>query len=387
MVTKTSSFNNLGGKTCFGRITSVNSTARTVSCKTIGLVGATDDQYLHNVKILHLAWHPEGDEETYIPRIGAYGVILFINSEPYIVGYYPLSNSEGEDQRSNFEALQPGDKVIKTVGGNKITLRSGGVVQVESTLGCRTYWIPSQELINTVCRNLEIEPAGGYMHWKLDPDTNDTLMKFVAYNNLEVSTVIQAEIGAASDGESVVDFAVGDPDEDLAIAERRMQMQVKPDGTTHFEIGPTNLTLDIDPDGTTSLNVGPDKMTLDIAADGTTEINIGVGKILLTMNPDGTLELTTEDSITVTCKKDLTATISGKCNIHTDGDTTIDAGGKVTVNAGGDAAIKASGNATVDASAINLNGKAGQILTTATDPIVDAITGIPTVGVPTVSAG
>jgi len=70
---------------------------------------------------------------------------------------------------------------------------------------------------------------------------------------------------------------------------------------------------------------------------------------------------------------------SAKCTITTTGDTSITAGGKVDVTA--------SANATVTAAEIHLNGSAGKVLTTVTDPVVDTIFGTPTQGVATVKAG
>lgn len=61
--------------------------------------------------------------------------------------------------------------------------------------------------------------------------------------------------------------------------------------------------------------------------------------------------------------------------------------GKANINASGDVNVQAGGNAIVQASKIELNGSSGMVLTTVTDPVVDLITGTPTMGVPTVVAG
>lgn len=53
----------------------------------------------------------------------------------------------------------------------------------------------------------------------------------------------------------------------------------------------------------------------------------------------------------------------------------------------GNAVVTAGGNAQITAANIELNGSAGKILTTVTDPVVDTIFGVPTVGVPTVKSG
>jgi len=96
------------------------------------------------------------------------------------------------------------------------------------------------------------------------------------------------------------------------------------------------------------------------------------------LNPDG--------SISASCT-DLSVKASGKANIETGGDTTIKAGGKVVINASGEVDVTAGGNIVAKGAQIQMNGSSGQVLTTVTDPVVDLITGAPTIGVPTVLAG
>lgn len=69
------------------------------------------------------------------------------------------------------------------------------------------------------------------------------------------------------------------------------------------------------------------------------------------------------------------------------GNHTINVTGNCEITASGNAKVTASGNVEVTGAQIKLNGSAGQVLTTVTDPVVDLITGAPTVGVPTVKAG
>lgn len=49
--------------------------------------------------------------------------------------------------------------------------------------------------------------------------------------------------------------------------------------------------------------------------------------------------------------------------------------------------IKADGTVEITAIKITLNGEGGEVLTTKTDPVVDLITGVPTIGVLNVKAG
>lgn len=65
----------------------------------------------------------------------------------------------------------------------------------------------------------------------------------------------------------------------------------------------------------------------------------------------------------------------------------VETTGNVVATIGGSAQIAVTGDAEIDAATIKLNGSAGDILTTVTDPVVDTIFGVPTVGVPTVKSG
>lgn len=336
------SMDNKNGMTCFGRITSVDSSARTCRVKTYGLRGFTDNLDLINVKFLHLAWHPEGDEDVYIPRIGSYGAIIFINNEPYLFGYYNLSNVVDGGGRANQEELLAGDKTIATVAGNRITLRSGGTIEIKSTEGCRTYYIPSENIIASVCRNWELEAAGGYLKWNLDKDTSDTVLNFLAWDNAATPTTgISISIGATTDPDAaMLDVAVGPLNADLAVAERKMQLQVDKDGTTYLEIGPGKMTMKID--------------------------------------PNGNIEIMSQGNVTSTVKGNVTQTVDGNVNIKAKGDATVDAGGKANVKAGADANVTAGGNVNVKGSKITLNGEASGITTANSHfDVVDFISGIP----------
>lgn len=69
------------------------------------------------------------------------------------------------------------------------------------------------------------------------------------------------------------------------------------------------------------------------------------------------------------------------------GDISVTGKKDINLNAEGNINIVVKGKAIVTADSIELNGSAGQILTTVSDPVIDSIFGIPTTGVPTVKAG
>ena len=114
------------------------------------------------------------------------------------MGYYKPIPDSGDDAPAENLALNPGDKVFKNAQGNRITLRAGGTIEVQSTDLCRTYYIPSRNLINTVCQEMELETDGGSIDWTRDRDTQETVYTATFFDSLEPETVVVEERGLAS---------------------------------------------------------------------------------------------------------------------------------------------------------------------------------------------
>ncbi len=129
-------------------------------------------------------------------------------------------------------------------------------------------------------------------------------------------------------------------------------------------------------------DVGGNLLKLDYKNNQLT-IN-SIGKTQIDTATDKTETVGAKDTLTVGADKE--ETIGGKLKITVTGDCEITCA-KAKITSSGDTEVTAGGNAKVTAAQIQLNGTAGDVLTTATDPVVDLITGVPTVGVPTVKAG
>ncbi len=127
-----------------------------------------------------------------------------------------------------------------------------------------------------------------------------------------------------------------------------------------IKISPKNKTIRIASGDGDVITIDRDKHT----------ISLGSQKIETTSTKD--TSLTVGATLTEDVTQDLKQTVGGNWNITVSGNAKIDA----------------SGTCDIKAAIITLNNAAGgQILTTITSPIVDAIFGAPTVGVPTVTAG
>lgn len=173
------------------------------------------------------------------------------------------------------------------------------------------------------------------------------------------------------------------------------------------------VNIVVNTDGSTSLQFkgATDSQGNSISNPGITELKIETDGSFQIDHSSITFRMDKSGTVSLIAKKDVDVTAQGNINFQVQGNATINAGGKVDVTSGGDASVKSggkvdvtsagdtkvtsggkvdvtsSGMANVTAPQISLNGSSGQVLTTLTDPFVDLITGLPTVGVPTVKAG
>lgn len=249
----------LNGKLCFGRVVSVDATSRTARCRTLGNAAhGTDDQDLTTVKIMHTAWHPDGSYAVAIPPLDSLVIIGFVNSEAVLFGAYPISNTFGGGGRTNQEDLLPGDYAFVTAAGSRVIIRSGGTVEIESTKGCRTYWLPKGETINSVCQNYELEPSGGFIHWYVDEDTQETQLHLKAYDSAdEAVNAVDLKVGTTDSG-ALLDLNIGPTDGEYEVTAPTLSLQVQADGSTDLDIAAGKFTASIDAEGNATVTAAGD---------------------------------------------------------------------------------------------------------------------------------
>ena len=224
-------WDDLNGRTALGKVVQVDVPNRRCHVKTIGLKGKTDDQDLPDVQWISASLGDDGQEDTSIPRVGSTGVLVYINHEPYLIGYFrPLPPADADKDPNAVEdpeegLLNAGDKVLRSIGGNRIILRSGGTVEIESNKLCRTYWIPSANLISTVCGNHELETDGGHDFWDRDQGTDDTVRERLAWDNLEPSSAVRIQEGATDAG-GIYRRTSGPLDDNQEISEPTYDQQI-----------------------------------------------------------------------------------------------------------------------------------------------------------------
>jgi hypothetical protein len=366
------------GIVCLGEVKSVDNFSRRVRVKTIGMPGG-EDLDLYHTRVLHGMWHPEGDEEVSLPRVGTFGVVIFIGSESFWIGACPLDMGSAERQRTNQETLLAGDSIVKTIAGNKIIVRSGGTIEIQSTDICRTFWIPSQNLISSVCQNFELETAGGHIMWNLDKAAGTTNLKLKAWNSLRPDNGVTMNIGTIPESnqeesedaiqpfapaDMIIDFKQGTLDNKLDFSKRSLRMSVKKDGSIYFDVGPGKFTLKVDAETGNVDFETKGKVSATIKDDVTLNVD---GAVTATVKKDITLNA--DSKVTANIKSDMSAVISGKASISAKGGATIQTDGNAEITAKGNVVATASGNATVSANGkATISGKGGTEVGTGASP-------------------
>lgn len=323
----------------FGRITQVFPEERLCEVKTFMGQGLQDDNAIPKCQWISMDAHPDGDESTSIPRVNSYGLVFFIDGQPFIFGFFsPLTGTGSASiQTGDKEEINEGDKVIKTVGKNKIILRAHGEVEVHSTDVCRTIYFPDKNIINTLCRNYELRADGGSHDWINIEDSGNTISSLEYRTDIKRTNVIIEERGYVTE-EVISRTVIGAGTADGVDQPVWSRTILRTGETEHFIRAPgatSGHKLTITPDGATKLDVAG-KTTVDIKASGETTIDVGPGKATVTISPAGAITVTAEGQATVTAKAGITMT--------TDGDLTATAKGNATIDCA-KATIKAKSNA------------------------------------------
>lgn len=330
---------------CFGRITQVYPEERMVEVKTFGGHGAIDDNHIPKCQWINMDSSPDGDESTSLPRTNSYGLVFFIGGEPFIFGFFSPLTGTGSAQLGDVkEEVNEGDKVLKTIGGNRIIMRAHGEIQIESTSTCRTILFPDRNIINTLCRNYEFRTDGGTVDW-VNIGNKKTLYRRELRDTLSRNHVIIEERGNV-DGTIISRTIIGSGATgggvNQPVYEKTLRNTGELDLFIHAAGADKGHKFNIKPSGATSLDVAG-KATVTIGADGTTTVDVGPGKATLTISSDG--------KVTLNSKSDVSVKATGKVD--------IDAGGALKAKAGGTCNIEAGGKVTVKGAGIDLDGGGG----------------------------
>lgn len=211
------------GRISMAQIYDVSAEKRTLSIKTFGsdpVVGDgdwTDVQWLDPYSAL------EGDEISFIPRIGSMCLVAFVDNMPWVVGFIKSTALDSADEpedlegegiaehevsgaaNTNREKINPGDFILRTIGNARLVLRAGGEIEIESTKVCRRIMFPSRNLFSDICRNYEFRTDGGTIDWIDHPeDPKKTIFKQVWRDDLKSTNVIEDTRGTVERGSDVI---------------------------------------------------------------------------------------------------------------------------------------------------------------------------------------
>lgn len=313
------------------RISKVFPEKRMCEVKTFGSNNPTQDNTF-TCQWLSSDASPEGDESSVVPRINSLGIVAFVDGEPFVIGFLRPLNDEGTAAipDGEQEEINEGDKVIKTVGKNKLIMRASGEIQIESTRTCRTIYFPNNHLINTLCRNYEFRTDGGtedWVHYSSSRTEKNTVRRVEERDKLTRDNIVYTETGTVDlntptlifrrrFGKGTKDGSITDVVRTVSVlntgettvqintpgATEGHNMNIKPSGETTISIGGTRHVTNIKPTGETNINVAG-KANINVKPSGLTVIDVGPGKSTITIDPSGKIEVKTSTEVQITSPK------------------------------------------------------------------------------------
>lgn len=396
------------GHVTMAQIVVVNPERRTCDIKTYG-----SDPLLANADWTDVQWlssygSPEGDEVSFVPRAGALCIVLFVNSTPWILGFFhPVAidskdepaDLEGEGLQegdaqaaanANKEKINAGDLIWRTIGNCRIVLRAGGEIEIEATKVCKRTMFPEKNRVTDICRNYEFAGDGGTIVWVDHPDDDTkTICTQIWRDDISSTNIIKDTRGTVEINSDVIHrfeikqgeaSAVGGGT--VTTTPPAVLKEVKNSGETLFQINKDAYEKEIledgdftegindytyfrntKPSGETRININ-NNMELKVLASGETSLDIGIdaskasgqkpdggeGKFHLNIKPSGetTLDINKKANLSIKDSGETTLDVgpgNHTTKIDPDGKTTITVKqAKLTMEPSGDIEIDGSGN-------------------------------------------
>lgn len=371
-------------KLCFFRIYDVDPEHRTCSIKTFGSEPAISNCDYLNIQWLNFYSSPDGEEISYVPRLGAVGVCAFVGSQPFILGYFTpvtMDNSEeivdqenegvtpkGGSASTNKEKINSGDYILRTIGNCRIVLRAGGEVELEATKICRRTYFPARNRITEISQNLEVATDGGYMNWvHVDADANsdETLCTQVWRDTVQSTNIIKDEKGTINIGDDMIHrFSIGpgsNVNEHLtALSTPVFVRETYNTGKTELKINQTAYHELIMPDGTYTRSIGEDRNLLEIRPTGEWHFNINKKfDHIIKDTGENIINVADKYNLNIKPEGDVSLNVADKCmvTIAASGETKIDVGpGKstITIDPSGSVNIKTTNEVVCETKTVDL---------------------------------
>ena len=261
----------------FGRVVKVFAKERYCQVQTFNGSGNMSDNVLDRVQWLSMDSNPEGDESTSIPRKNSLGLIFFVGGEAFLFGFFkPLKKGGVAAQGNEPVNLMEGDKLISTVAGNRLTVKSNGLIEIFSTESLKSVRFPTESKLLEICRRYDLRTDGGSHLWESDED-GKTLLQSEFRRDLLRAVVACEEKGAVDDS-TILKTVVGPANPGgPGVLQPLYEHTVGVDGATQLNVGLTTLT--ISPTG--EIAVKTPGATLTISPEGAVSLQ-ALGQVSLT---------------------------------------------------------------------------------------------------------
>ena len=261
----------------FGRVVKVFAKERYCQVQTFNGSGNMSDNVLDRVQWLSMDSNPEGDESTSIPRKNSLGLIFFVGGEAFLFGFFkPLKKGGVAAQGNEPVNLMEGDKLISTVAGNRVTVKSNGLIEIFSTESLKSVRFPTESKLLEICRRYDLRTDGGSHLWESD-ENGKTLLQSEFRRDLLRAVVAFEEKGAVDDS-TILKTAVGPANPGgPGVLGPLYEHTVGVDGATQLNVGLTTLT--ISPTG--EIAVKTPGATLTISPEGAVSLQ-ALGQVSLT---------------------------------------------------------------------------------------------------------
>jgi len=376
---------------CLGQITKVFADERLCEVRTFSGAGSLNANVIKKCQWLSWDANPKGDESTNIPRRGSLCLVIYVDGEPYIIGYLRGLNGKLGAVTGKEEPCVEGDKVLSNVGGNKIKLSANGLIEFVSKATLKVLMFPTTSLLNILCRNFQMQSDGGYVEWSSQDDTS-TLYTGNFRNGLANKFVVQEQkgfVGGDVMRRVAVQTGVGDLpvyEETIALTGEVVRKVGAPgvpihtftqDATGAFSTKTNTYKAAVEATGAFTIENGAGNgFTASVAATGDADLKFGP-TVTASIKSSGEVSLkTTAFELSVSSSGDLKIMAQGKVDLTaTQGLTTTVQQGDCQIICLGGKAVISSTNIALDGAGGNGAGATGKILLAPTT--IDPFTGTP----------
>jgi hypothetical protein len=272
--------NRLHGEVAYCQVLSIDTNDRTVAVRAFApSTSPLNSMSPTRVKLLGMSNHISGAESVHLPDVGSIGILMYVESQPYIIGFFNPDDpnqikTDANGFNTNRTPINRGDTILYGKRKNFVAVRNSGVVEIESSSQLKTFYLPERGEISTFCLNYDFQTNGGSTTWVTTDKERTTKLTTIIKDQVGATQVARIE-GGNVDGDNILTLKTGVPNDNQGIDNTNFSLEIKDTGETTIAI--------------------TDKATLNIKETGAT-----------TFDSKLNLGITLEDALVITAKKDVT---------------------------------------------------------------------------------